>query len=199
MAQVPAFCESCGSFFTSNNMIGGNVTVTFKGCSVTCRCGAVTTIVDGTYQFTGNTFRLLKSSGATSTQLKRLLEILEKAKANNSSSEEIAQTIKKEIPELNSFSSLLPKTRTELYTILGVLIATIALYYNHLTYKESTKPKDEKPKVQVNNFYYAPKEKTKAVQQQTSSNHKSTSRKIGVNQSCVCGSGIKTKKCPCSK
>lgn len=197
MAQVPAFCESCGSFFTASNFIGGDhPNVTFTDCKVSCKCGASATIVDGTYAFTGNTFRLLKTSRATSSQLKKLLDILERAKANNFSPEEIGQTIKKEVPELNSFSSLLPKTRTELYAIITVLIAAIALYYNHLTYKESTKPKKENPNTQINNFYYAPEEKVKPLRQ---SSLKRKSQKNGVNQPCFCGSGIKTKKCPCNK
>lgn len=185
MAQVPAFCESCGAFFTTGSIIGGNGIISMKGCSVSCPCGSLATIVDGTYEFTGNTYRLLKSSRATASQLKKLLEILGKAKANNLSPEEVAQTIKKELPELNSFSSLLPKTRIEFYTLLTVLIAAITLYYNHLTYKESTKPKNDKPQIQINNFY-----PTKEVIKP---------RKVGVNQPCICGSGIKTKKCPCNK
>ena len=193
MARIPAFCESCGTFLSVENAIGGDGNITFKNCAVTCQCGGRATIVDGTYQFNGDTFKLLRSSRATSGQLKKLLEILGRAKENNYSPGEIAQKINKEVPELSSLSSLLPTTRTELYALLGVLIAAIALYYNYLTYVDSAKQKkNQGPTIQINNSFLS-----QSNMNSISRNRRPIFRKTGVNQPCVCGSGLKTKKCPC--
>ena len=171
MANLPVFCEYCGAVSSVGSVIGfsegASGTFDMVGNKVTCpNCGKFASIVDGTYEFAGDTIKRIRASKATVSQLKRLVSILERAKDNDVSPFELSETIRKEVPELYSFSDALPETRNELYGFITTLVAVVVAYIGWLTYQETIK-QNAKPQAatqghvitnNTTNYYYLNKE-----------------------------------------
>ena len=84
-------------------------------------------IPDGIQQTLGNTVRFLVESGRSMQELETLRSALQRAASEKTSEKEIRRTIETHAPELTSIGATLPKTRLELYTLLIMLCAVIAL------------------------------------------------------------------------
>lgn len=195
MVTIPAVCSSCGTLFYAPNLVGGTGTVEFRNsrlgpCPV---CGGVGDIVDGIYNAATNTARLLISSATKPHQLKKLHEILLAAKRQNLSREEIQETVKNELPELQSLRDWLPTTRNELYTFIGIILALITLITTAaLGVAQLNQNISEQDVQQLVD---------KAIQKQIASKkpQHAEKKKTGRNETCPCGSGKKYKKCCLAK
>ncbi len=192
MVDIPAVCSTCSSLFFAPNLVGGAGQVEFHGsmlspCPV---CGGVGDIIDGVYNAATNTARLIISSATKPQQLKALEAIFLAAKKNKLSLDQINGRVQEKVPELQSISDWVPKTRMELYTFIGIVLALIT-YISTTTFnfKDSNNSvSEDKVKELIDR---AVKEQIKVQKPEPKVNMK----KIGRNEPCPCGSGKKYKKC----
>ena len=192
MVNIPAVCSTCGSLFFAPNLVGGAGQVEFHGsrlspCPV---CGGVGDIIDGVYNAATNTARLIISTATKPQQLKALEAIFLAAKKDKLSSDQINARVQEEVPELQSISDWVPKTRMELYTFIGIVLALIT-YISTTTFNfmdSSNSVSEDKVKELIDRAV----QDQIAVQKPTPQVKK---KKIGRNEACPCGSGKKYKKC----
>ncbi len=192
MVDIPAVCSTCATLFYAPNLVGGAGQVVFKNsrlgpCPV---CGGVGDIIDGVYSAATNTAKLIISSASKPHQLKAIETIFIAAKKNKLSTDQINERVKKEAPELQTISDWIPKTRMELYTFIGIVLALIT-YISSTTFSISDSSKNASEKVVKELVDKAVQDQVK-VQKPTQNPKK---KKIGRNEPCPCGSGKKHKKC----
>ncbi len=129
MPDVPAVCDTCGTVFSSGIYIENATSVTLAGNTAgPCpRCGDMGHVPDGTFNFTEDTIELLQGPRRTVSELQNLAEILRQARERHASTEEVAETIRRESPQLTRLADLLPRTRSELYGFIQIVLAVIAI------------------------------------------------------------------------
>ncbi|MCP3928647.1 MAG: hypothetical protein GY705_06050 [Bacteroidetes bacterium] len=191
MLRVPAVCDNCGTIFQSGFEATNATNISFYGCGAgPCpKCGGNGHIPDGIYNFIGNTIELLSGPSRTVSELRKLSEILRQAKENKTSHQELTSKIERQLPELSSIGDILPKTRTELYAFIAIIISVIVLILGQLETREPSK-------IEINNVI------NNIYQQQSNQPEKIApvkKKKIGRNEPCPCGSGKKYKKCCLNK
>lgn len=127
--HIPAFCDTCGIIFRSGIVVKNSTNVTFSGIPAgPCpACGGTGHVPDGVFNFVGNTIEILSAPQRTVEQLSRLARILREAQEKRQNPDQIAETIRNEVPELTRLADLLPKTRTELYSFLALIVTVITL------------------------------------------------------------------------
>ena len=160
-----------------------------SGCTAgSCpNCRGTLRIPDGVYDITGNVINLVRGTLKTVEQFQQLAGILANAQRLNQSKEQIDEVIKKEVPELNSFASVLPKTRMELYAFLTVILMALTFI---ITNMES----DSGTEIDVDQLIERSIEKAISSPKQESANSV-PKKKQGRNEICNCESGLKYKKC----
>ena len=85
------------------------------------------------YRIMNGSLRAMRQPGRSRrvrVEYEKLAATIEQLKRSNASGEEIASTIKRELPEFASLIDLLPKTRSELYAFVAVIIAILTLLRN---------------------------------------------------------------------
>lgn len=190
--RVPAVCDNCGAIFASAIEATNSKNISFSNCTAgPCpACGGMGHIPDGVYNFIGNTIELLSGPGRTVSELERLANILKAARDNGASLDQVKSEIQKNMPELSSLKDMLPKNRSELYAFLALILSVISILLSQIA---SNKPIEVAVHNVINNVYQqAPAPQGGGAQKTLSPNRK---RKIGRNEPCPCGSGIKYKKC----
>lgn len=129
-APLPVYCERCNVILPIPMYvsISGGASVTIQGCTSHCpRCGGVAAILQGVYTALSDTAVAITSGKVSPGDVRRLVAILESAPAREASSDQVAQQVKTEVPELSSIADVLPRTRNELYAFLVVLIGGLSL------------------------------------------------------------------------
>lgn len=184
MPALPVVCDSCHTVFATT-AFGGSGQVTMIGCGAgPCpSCGGMGTIPNGTYEFIDNWIAVLRTSGIGAVQLARLISILDAGRANQAEAEDISQAVAKEVPELQELTDSLPKSRKELYQVLALLLALLTFFSQC-----STKPT---PPITINQFINS---MPTAASDSPTTPHRSRPR-VGRNDPCPCGSGLKFKRC----
>lgn len=190
---MPAVCDSCGTIFPSGFEVENAYHTTFSNCgSGPCpTCGSMGHIPDGVYNFIGNTIELLSGPSRTRSELHRLATILRQAREQKASLDQVGERIRREVPELSSLKDLLPKTRSEIYSFIAIIIAIIGLILGQAK-------QDGASKITVNEVVNVIcQEQHITVQGQNDYPKKMVSirKKVGRNDLCPCGSGKKYKKC----
>jgi len=189
--HIPAFCDTCGAIFRSGFVVENATNITFSGNrSGPCpACGSMGHIPDGVFNFVGTTIEVLSAPQRTVDELSHLSKILREATEHTQSPEQVAETIRQQLPGLSALIELLPRTRAELYGFLALIIAVIALM---------TQGGDgEAPHITVNqtiNYVLAEQDTVKPIES-PQPHIKQSKRKVGRNEPCPCGSGKKYKKC----
>ena len=185
MPSVPAFCDTCGTVFNSGIFVENSTNITFtENRSGPCpSCGGMGHIPDGVFNFIGNTIEILSAPERTIAELTHFAQILREAKAKAETREQVVSRIEKELPSLSRLIKLLPENKSELYGFLAVVLAAVQLF-------TQSPPAQNSTTINI----------TQVIQQVISepSGSKSVpakSNKIGRNEPCPCGSGIKYKKC----
>jgi len=190
MPEMPAFCDRCGTVFGSGFVFENCSNVSLSGNqSGPCpSCGGMGSIPDGIYDITGSAIKLLQGSVKTVKQLQQLTVILIEAQKQSFTKEQIQESIQQTVPELLSFSSVLPQTRSELYGFIGIIIAAIALLITaYGTFKDDSMPEQDIEQIIERSIehsikgYAPPKKPVKKSQKR--------------NDLCLCGSRVKYKKC----
>lgn len=187
--RAPAVCNNCGTIFPSAFEMGNSINITFSGCgSGPCpSCGGNGRIPDGVYNFVGNTIELLSGPSRTKSELQLLANILKAARQKKASLQEVGEQITNEIPSLSSIQSLLPTSRTEFYAFISIILTVIGLLLGE--FRRESSPKIEVNQV-INNIY-----NQQTVNSPNLPVIRPKKKKIGRNDRCLCGSGMKYKKC----
>ena len=187
MPMIPAICNICGTPFPSGFLLmEGAQHTTFTNCGAgPCpKCGGMGHIIDGIYDFIGNSIRVIQNNGYNRTRIVLFRETIQKAKDLKLEPEQVVDEIQKSYPDFSAVLSIIPRDPAGFWTFIGALIAL-------LTYLQLQFVKPLPQQNVVNNFfnyYYS-------QQQTTPKGPNRRSDKVGRNDKCPCGSGIKFKKC----
>lgn len=203
MANLPAFCDNCGLIFNSGIAFENCTNVSISGIKSVCpNCGSMAYVPEGLFNFIDNSIVLLKGSDISIKKLIEFKRIITELREKKLSLVEIKTKIEKDAPELNSIISTLPKTRTELYAFLALLLTVITLMINQC---EKNEIRNVTSNNIVNNYNVTytlkPKESQLDSIKQTIFTYDSLddkqfkNKKIGRNEKCPCGSGKKFKYC----
>ena len=189
--RIPAFCDTCGAVFRSSIVAedATNLTLVGIGAGPCPVCGGAGHIPDGVFNFVGNTIKILSAPQRTIDELSRLAKILREAREKKEAPEAVAQTIRDELPGLAGLADLLPRTRTELYAFLALIVAVITLI------SQSCGGGNTTPNVTVNQTINQVFIETEKSAKPRPKQRGSTRKKVGRNDPCPCGSGKKHKKC----
>ncbi|MFA0367838.1 SEC-C metal-binding domain-containing protein [Vibrio cyclitrophicus] len=190
MPALPAFCDDCGTAFPSGFFFENCAHISMSGNkSGPCpKCGGMGSIPDGVFNIMGDVIKIIDAPRKTIEQLSRYVKVLHDARSQGLPREEVKRKIEEDIPELSSIVSFLPKTRTELYAFIAVLISI----FTYL--KEDPKPQD------INIMINSAIEQTMSQQQDIHPIANENKPEIKFerpsrNDSCSCGSGVKYKYC----
>ncbi len=186
MPSVPAFCNTCGTVFSSGIVVENSTNITFSGnLAGPCpSCGGFGHVPDGVFNFIGNTIEILSAPERTIAELMGLANILRQAKAKSETREQVATRIEKELPRLSKLAKLLPENRSELYGFLAVLLAAVQLMA-----QPSQTPTTVNISQVIQHVIVSPsRQESEAV----SSENPIVVRR---NDPCTCGSGLRFKKC----
>lgn len=205
MPDIPAYCDTCGTVFSSGIFIENATNVTLEGNKAgPCpTCGGWGSVRNGVFNFIGNAIEVLNSPARTSKELQRFSEILITATNEQMTLEQIEDEIQKELPEFNTLLSFLRSIQTKFPNLalwINTLVMIIAM--SSAGAEEPT----QKPEItQVINNIYLNVETTHTTTNnyQTIINNNSLSsinksikvEKVGRNETCPCGSGKKYKNC----
>jgi hypothetical protein len=186
MPSVPAFCDICGTVFSSGIFVENSTNISFSGNrSGPCpSCGGMGHVPDGVFNFIGNTIEILSAPERTISELAQLAKILREAKAKAETREQVVARVEKEIPSLSKLVNLLPENKSELYGFLAVVLAAIQLF----TQSPSTQNTTTVNVTQVIQQVVSEPAAVKTVPAEPK-------QKVGRNEPCPCGSGIKYKRC----
>ena len=193
MPEFPAFCDSCGTIFGSGYVFDNcrSLHLSNNKAGPCPSCGGAGSLPDGVFETSDKAIRLISGNAKTQNSLNTLKAILLNAQKQNLPREKVTRAIEDEVPELRSLSSVLPKTRNELYAFITVIIAAIALLITLYPNKNEKNISEDEIQKLID----------KSVDQAISSTKRSPIsqpkkvKKQNRNDPCACGSGIKYKKC----
>ena len=144
--------------------------------------------------FIGNTIELLNGPDRTVSELQRLKIILSQARKERIPFDQVSEIIKEEVPELSSLKDFFPKSRSELYAFLTIIITIIVLILGQL--KQNQPPKIEVSQIiNIISQPQAPSIPGGATPKIKSKETVKSKKKVGRNDPFPCGSGKKYKKC----
>jgi hypothetical protein len=186
MPPVPAFCDTCGTVFNSGIFVENSTNISFTGGrSGPCpKCGGMGHVPDGVFNFIGNTIEILSAPERTIAELTGLSKILREAKSQAETREQVISRIEKEIPSLSGLAKLLPENKAELYGFLGVVLAAVQLFTQAPPAPNST----------IINVTQVIQQAVVAPEVERAASVRPI-RKVGRNEPCPCGSGVKYKRC----
>ncbi len=184
MPLVPAFCDTCGTAFSSGWNIENSTDIGFSNCQVgPCpACGGKGHIPDGIFNFIGSTIEILSAPDKTIAELKLLARILGAARANEETRDQVIARVESEVPSFSKLAKLLPENRSELYGFLAVVLAALQLFTQTL----------QPPSINITNVV---QQVIVEPQHAQPADIPKAAKKLGRNGPCSCGSGIKYKKC----
>ncbi|MCG9699555.1 SEC-C domain-containing protein [Vibrio natriegens] len=128
MPMIPAFCDNCGTPFSSGIFVENclHITMTGNRAGPCPKCGGMGSVPDGVFSVIGNAIEILNAPSRSLEQLRRYAQVLDEAKEKRLSREEVKQKIDDEVPEFSSVSQFLPKSRSELYAFLALIVSVLA-------------------------------------------------------------------------
>lgn len=186
MLIMPAICENCNAIFPSGFPVGGGMTA-FIGCtSGPCpRCNSMGHVPDGEYSAIDNIIKILSAPERSLRELKVLAELLENEQRNKRRTpEELASEVGQTIPELSPFAQQLANADYKFW--FSILLSTIYFIIPLLANENEETPVVEYSTV-INHIYQENSPEILATPV--------TANKIGRNDPCPCGNGLKYKRC----
>ena len=209
-SELYAVCQNCSAIFLVNNFIGGNgiANVTFNNCYYgPCpNCGGNGKIPDGEYKFSNNILKFIKGPNFSKDLVSKLKKYFENLQTDIKDKAEIIKEVNDISPE---FASVLQKSSDVDYhkwigTVLSILTFLITLQQSY--FKSDKTDDDYLTNIIVLELIKQNKQTQKIISQNTNQlirnenilqkyklNNKTA--KVGRNDVCPCGSGIKFKKC----
>ena len=153
-------------------------------------------VPDGLFNVLGNVIEILDAPRKTVEQLSRYVQILNGARDQNLSREQVKEQIEKDVPELACISDILPKTRVELYAFLTLLLFALTSIISLMKDDETVIIQPQVILEQTINNYGAPSKAPSASSpERRSSDVRPPKKRVGRNEPCPCGSELKYKKC----
>lgn len=194
MPYVPAFCNTCGTIFSSGIFIENcvNMTLSLSGNTAgPCpKCGGIGHIPDGVFSFIGDTIKILNAPERTTEELQYLFKILKTQQKENINIYSLQQKVEEESPQLSPVVNALLKNKQDVYQWITIIIMVLQLILG----KQSppTQINNSIQTTQVINYIYQNSDKESGQTEQT---NQFKNKKIGRNEKCPCGSGKKYKCC----
>ena len=186
MPLIPAFCNRCGAAFSSGIFIDNCVNISLYGnTSGPCpRCGGIGSVPNGVFNVING---VIEHFGAIRDQeevLNRIANILTRAVEEKSSTQNIAKEIRYKAPEISNIAEVLPKTRTELYAFIALLLTLISILLANLGSNDDATEKllNKILEKSMQSNYFIPYEETLISKPRR-------------NSPCQCGSGKRFKQC----
>lgn len=126
MLHVPAICENCEIIFPSG-IVGENSTVVINNvrsgpCS---RCGKDGVVPDGYYDIKDKIINIFVNSDISIDRIRNIYKIINEAKNSQNDPDFIIDKIKNDAEELKSIFDLAPKTKSQLYGFLTLILTFI--------------------------------------------------------------------------
>ena len=189
--MIPAFCDRCGTAFPSGIFIGNVTNLTLMGnrAGPCPKCGAMGHVPDGVFNVLGAAIEIISAPSRTFEELTKLSAILQESQALNESPAAVAEKVEREIPGLSVLMELMPQNQANWYAFISVLLTIIQLYF--LFSPPASSHATSAPQITINQVI----EQTIINGQVIQPVPKRGAKKIGRNEQCPCGSGIKYKKC----
>ncbi len=209
MPEIPAVCNNCGSFYPSgtgfdagNTGVTVTLTVPTRPASRPCPvCGGNGRRLGGAWDIVENTIRLLEGPERTVSELERLAGILREAQERGANLEEVRSSVEREFPGWGQQLAklLVPKTPSDLAAYLMLILMVIQMASQA---KQTDGPVHIEADQVINNItVQTPAPPTPPPTTTTnrginpSSEQYGTGRRVGRNDPCPCGSGLKYKRC----
>lgn len=143
------------------------------------------TVPDGRYSTVGKALTLLSGSRFSQETMQRLAAILEQARLEPPQSEAVLQQIA-EVPGLGrAIVKLLPESKSDWYTVIGILLSVI--YFLYSIQQPQALNEDQMAR--------AVQRGVEAAQQSLIERVEPYAERPGRNQACPCDSGKKYKNC----
>lgn len=119
--------------FPSGLVFNNSTAITFARCTAgPCpTCGGDGHIPDGTFNFVGDAIEVVQASDRSRAELLRFAAALREARERGATAQEVRQVIEQQAPELKTLLDVLPRTRTELYAFITMLLALVAILTSH--------------------------------------------------------------------
>lgn len=188
--NLPAICDNCGMIFPSTFSGGGGAKMLMFGCkSGPCpKCGSMGYVPDGAYRLINEVIEILGAPEYSKSDLELLVKVLNKSKMDDISLEKAKGDIAEKAPRLSKIFDLLPKTRGEkrddIKFAITTILATLAIVIPLKSSNASTVNNINVEQV-INNIYQYEAKGIEPIRED----------KVGRNELCPCGSGLKYKYC----
>lgn len=181
MADIPAQCDNCGTWFRSGFGFTGSASFSRVSVGPCPNCRGSGRIPDGLYRVAAGSIEFIRHATTDVTEFEKLRRLLETAQREEFEPKRLASAIDLEAPAFAGLKKLLPQSRSEVQSYINILLAALALIMAFL----AANPKAELPSVTqiFNSISQQPPEIT------------SVPSTPGRNDPCPCGSGKKFKKC----
>ena len=149
MATLPAICgnPTCRNVFPSGYGLEGGAIYSGNQSGPCPKCGSMGYVPDGKYEAAQTTILGVLDRVQDVQILKTATQVLKSELDAGKSPEQIKQKVSEEIPELKTLWDLIPKKRTEAYTVIGIILAMLALAPKYISELKS-KPSHDEPTIQ---------------------------------------------------
>lgn len=192
MNGIIAYCENkeCGAIFSFSGLFGGpgsaNIKLTNTRVGPCPNCGSQGLVPDGDYQYLNNSISFVRGPQASVEKLLGLKKLILQFQENQKSKEEIVSEVEKISPGYAQAIASAPEINYQSWikTILAILTAAILIQQTYFKGSDA----DIKDKI-IEQLL---------IQNQTlieQAKPQKTIKKVGRNDKCPCGSGVKYKKC----
>jgi hypothetical protein len=190
MPVVPAFCDSCGAIFPSGILVENSTHIQFSGgrAGPCPNCGGMGHIPDGIFNIIGSTIKLLTGPQRTIADLNRLASLLNNFQQRDIGLDELADEISCELPDLSIFGNILKNNKNDIYQFIIIILMIIQIIISNYS-----RQKDYSSIIARDKLVWESIDKSYSKKQNVNIGPKRV--KIGRNEPCYCGSGIKYKKC----
>lgn len=204
--NLPVICNNCGTLFPLylGEGFGATITMTNSTAGPCPNCGGSGQVLDGTYKFVENVISVLSAPQRTLDELQKLSDSLKVAQNKGYTNQELKNHLEKDVPELSSIADLFPKTREEkrsdLHFIITTILAVLAIVIPLMSNGRTSNTEEIKTEQVIQNIYHIENQTIVNYPQQTTHQIQKSQEpvrvnKVGRNEPCPCGSGLKYKKC----
>ncbi|HHF2921145.1 TPA: SEC-C metal-binding domain-containing protein [Vibrio diabolicus] len=197
MPMIPAFCDNCGTPFPSGIFVENCLQMTMTGNrSGPCpKCGGMGSVPDGVFNVLGNVIEIINAPSKTIEQLQRYAQVLDEAKEQRLSREEVKQKINEEVPEFSSVSQYLPKSRSELYAFLALIVSILAYVTPLMMSDDGMSESDVESLINNSVQQMLMQQEIERLKRENSELKGFEFSKPSRNSDCPCGSTKKYKNC----
>ncbi|MEM5541059.1 SEC-C metal-binding domain-containing protein [Olleya sp. AS48] len=194
MSGIIAFCENnnCGAVFEVSNLVGGKGSMTMKFTNTRLgpcpNCGSGGLVPDGVYEYFNEVVSFVRGPKSSVEKLLELKELILNFKNNPKSKNDVVKEVEKISPEYASTIKNAPDIDYHKWIVTILAILTAAILVQQTYFKGNDDEIKDKVIEQLLN-------QNQTLIEQTKPKPINVSIKIGRNDKCHCGSGIKYKKC----